>query len=317
MISIVTCNYNLGHLLKKTLLSVLNQNIKDFEIIVVDAASEDNSEQILINFQKEYKKLRYISEPDNGHFDGINKGIKLCNGDIIGILHCSDFYESNIFAKIKSEFENDKDLWILGGGNKIVLNNLAEINNPVKSKYMTINDCINYEFPSIESTFFRKEVFTEISNFSNNDLLKRCHTNIFLNLFLGSIVKKKKIKLVNYNFSYHQSHESIRESTTRNTLDNRAYTEGRSFASKLYSEKYKNYLSDSQYENLNIQGEIYDLAYLLFRRKFKLFLDVEKKISKKINFLNFIKANIKVVIGSLHMYFQYFLEKYKKKTNYF
>lgn len=314
MISIVTCNYNLGHLLKKTLLSVLNQNIEDFEIIVVDAASEDNSEQILINFQKKHEKLRYISEPDNGHFDGINKGIKLCKGDIIGILHCSDFYENNIFAKIKSEFENDKDLWILGGGNKIVLNNLAEINNPVKSKYMSVNDCINYEFPAIESTFFRREVFTEISNFSNNEFLKRCHTNIFLNLFLGSIVKKKKIKLINYNFSYHQSHESIREDTTRNTLDNRAYSEGRKVASKLYSEKFKNYLSNSQYENLSIQGEIYDLTYLLFRRKFKIFFDEEKQISKKVNFFNFIKANVKVVIGSFNMYFQYFLEKYNRKN---
>lgn len=314
MISVVTCNFNLGHFLKKTLLSILNQNIENLEVIVVDANSADNSIKILTDLQKDYKKLKFISEPDEGHFDGINKGLRLCKGDIIGILHCSDFYENNIFAEIESEFENDKDLWILAGSNKSILRNKITINNNVQSKNMNIKDCINFKFPAIESTFFRKEVFTEISNFSNNEYLRRCHTNIFLNLFLGSIIKKKKIKLINKNFSYHQHHENIIDDIARNTINNRSYSEGRSFASKLYSEKYKNNLSNSQYENLSIQGEIYDLSYLLFRRQFKLFFDVEKKILKKVNFLNFVKANVNIVIETYRMYFQYFLEKYNLKN---
>ena len=68
MISIITCNYNLGHLLPKTILSILNQNYKDLESIIIDANSDDNSLEVIENFRQTDSRVKYLSEKDDGHF---------------------------------------------------------------------------------------------------------------------------------------------------------------------------------------------------------------------------------------------------------
>jgi len=123
MISIITCNFNLGHLLNKTIESVLLQNKKEIECIIIDANSKDNSLEIIKKLQRKDDRVKYISEYDEGHFYGINKGLELSKGNIIGILHCSDLYEQNIFKIVNEEFSNDPDLWILGGNNTIQFKN--------------------------------------------------------------------------------------------------------------------------------------------------------------------------------------------------
>ena len=165
MISIITCNFNLGHLLNETIESVLSQNIKEIECIIIDANSKDNSVEIIKKLQRKDDRVKYISEYDEGHFYGINKGLKLSKGNIIGILHCSDLYEQNIFKIVNEEFSNDQDLWILGGNNTMHLRMKKFIFK--RKKYLNVNNIINFDFPVIESTF-RKEVFNEFGNFSTN-----------------------------------------------------------------------------------------------------------------------------------------------------
>ena len=72
MISIITCNFNLGHLLNKTIESVLLQNKKEIECIIIDANSKDNSLEIIKKLQRKDDRVKYISEYDEGHFYGIN-----------------------------------------------------------------------------------------------------------------------------------------------------------------------------------------------------------------------------------------------------
>ena len=74
--------------ISKTLGSVISQLYDNFEIIVIDGASTDST----LNIVNEYKDylMTVISEPDNGLYDAMNKGIKLATGDIIGILNADD-----------------------------------------------------------------------------------------------------------------------------------------------------------------------------------------------------------------------------------
>ena len=125
-LSIITVTYNSGKTLRDTLESVLSQTYTDYEYIIVDGASKDNT----IDIVKEYKPkfeghMRWISEPDKGLYDAINKGIKMATGDIVGIINSDDFYHKNdIFNQIISAFEDNQIEAIYGDVRFVNDNNL-------------------------------------------------------------------------------------------------------------------------------------------------------------------------------------------------
>lgn len=103
-ISIVTTAYNSGKTIEETIQSVLSQEYENYEHIIVDGASKDNTMEIVKRYEEKYKgKLRYISEPDKGIYDAMNKGIKMASGDIIGLLNSDDKYANNKILEIISE----------------------------------------------------------------------------------------------------------------------------------------------------------------------------------------------------------------------
>lgn len=110
-ISIITATYNSSQTLRDTINSVLNQTYKDIEYIIVDAVSKDDT----INIIKEYEplfndKMKWVSEPDNGIYDAMNKGIKMATGDVVGILNSDDFFTSDdVLENIAKEFIDDID----------------------------------------------------------------------------------------------------------------------------------------------------------------------------------------------------------------
>lgn len=95
-ISIVTVTYNSEKTLTDTLESILKQTYTDYEHIIVDGLSNDNTMQIVKEYEAKYQgKLRYISEKDTGLYDAMNKGIKMATGDVIGLLNSDDILASN------------------------------------------------------------------------------------------------------------------------------------------------------------------------------------------------------------------------------
>ena len=95
-ISIVSPSFNQGQYIEEAIQSVLNQGYENFEHIIIDACSTDNTLEIL----KKYSHLKWISEPDEGQSDALNKGFKLATGDIIGWLNVDDIYLSNTFKDV-------------------------------------------------------------------------------------------------------------------------------------------------------------------------------------------------------------------------
>ena len=95
-ISIITATYNSGKTLCDTLDSVLRQTYSDYEHIIIDGASSDDTLAIVREYEARYKgRLSYISEPDKGLYDAMNKGLALAAGNVVGILNSDDFYTSD------------------------------------------------------------------------------------------------------------------------------------------------------------------------------------------------------------------------------
>lgn len=101
--SIITVCYNSISTIQQTIESVLNQTYSDFEYLVIDGGSNDGTVEILEKFNG---KLKYISEKDEGIYDAMNKGLKMANGEIIGMIGSDDFYPSNdVLEKVAEAFE--------------------------------------------------------------------------------------------------------------------------------------------------------------------------------------------------------------------
>lgn len=111
-LSLITVTYNSGATLAYTIKSVLSQTYPDIEYIIVDGASKDNTVAIIKEYEPLFKgRIKWISEPDKGLYDAMNKGIRLATGDIIGILNSDDFFTNqNVLQKVADTFNEDASL---------------------------------------------------------------------------------------------------------------------------------------------------------------------------------------------------------------
>jgi glycosyltransferase involved in cell wall biosynthesis len=107
-VSIITVTFNSEKVLEKTILSVINQDYHDIEYIIIDGNSNDNTKKIIKSYANNVDV--YISEPDYGIYDAINKGIKIAKGNIIGLLHSDDFlYDNNVISRVVNSFDINTD----------------------------------------------------------------------------------------------------------------------------------------------------------------------------------------------------------------
>jgi glycosyltransferase involved in cell wall biosynthesis len=98
-VSIVTVSYNSARTIADCIDSVLSQNHPDIEYIVVDGASSDGTAEMVNRYGERISK--FLSEPDQGIYDAMNKGLTLCTGDVIGILNSDDFYaDDNVISDV-------------------------------------------------------------------------------------------------------------------------------------------------------------------------------------------------------------------------
>lgn len=107
-ISVITATFNSGKTLCDTIESVLRQSYPNIEHIIVDGGSKDDTIEIIKRYEARYEsRLKWISEPDRGIYDAMNKGIAMATGDIIGILNSDDFYTSpDVVARLAEALES-------------------------------------------------------------------------------------------------------------------------------------------------------------------------------------------------------------------
>jgi glycosyltransferase involved in cell wall biosynthesis len=123
-ISIITICYNRSATIAKAIESVLNQDYPNIEYIIIDGNSTDGTKNIIESYSDKISK--YISEPDLGMYDAINKGLNIVTGDVVGLMHSDDvFYDSAVVSKIAAKFEKESQTEGIYG-NGIYVSNDAE-----------------------------------------------------------------------------------------------------------------------------------------------------------------------------------------------
>lgn len=117
-ISIVTPSLNQGRFLEQCLQSVLAQDYPNLELILIDGGSTDQTSEII---QKYNQYLTYwVSEPDKGQSDAINKGFRIASGELVAWLNADDYYLDNCLKNIASAFQQRPDAsFIFGDGIRV------------------------------------------------------------------------------------------------------------------------------------------------------------------------------------------------------
>jgi glycosyltransferase involved in cell wall biosynthesis len=164
MISIVTPTFNQAQFIEEALLSVKEQNYQNVEHIVIDAASTDGTVEILQRFgsQPGWEHLRWISEPDRGQSDGLNKGFQRVTGDIVGWLNSDDRYRPGCFLEVLEAFNLSLHVDVLYG-DYVMIDQAGQplrIRREIKfSRFMLAYLHILY-VPTTTS-FFRRRIFDD------------------------------------------------------------------------------------------------------------------------------------------------------------
>lgn len=110
--SIVTATYNSDKVLERAIRSVLAQNYKNYEYIIVDGKSSDDTVEIIEKYAKENSKIKYISEEDLGIYDALNKGVKMSDGDYLVVMGSDDeFINESILMQVAHDLEDDIDFF--------------------------------------------------------------------------------------------------------------------------------------------------------------------------------------------------------------
>ncbi len=110
LFSIITVSFNSAKTIEKTIQSLLGQSCKDFEYLIVDGNSSDHTVDIVKKYEPLFEgRLKWISEPDTGIYNAMNKGIRMASGDIIGIVNSDDWLDDNTL-QILSDYINLNNL---------------------------------------------------------------------------------------------------------------------------------------------------------------------------------------------------------------
>jgi glycosyltransferase involved in cell wall biosynthesis len=114
MVSVITITYNSKKYLEETMKSVIGQDYAHIEYIIVDGGSTDGTLGIIRKYEGQISK--WVSEPDKGISDAMNKGIRMSSGDIIGLIHSDDRYaDPTVLTRVAEVFEHSPHIKALYG----------------------------------------------------------------------------------------------------------------------------------------------------------------------------------------------------------
>jgi len=209
-ISIVTPSYNQGKFIEETIRSVLLQGYPNLEYIIIDGGSTDQSVEII----KKYEKwlIYWISEPDQGQSNAINKGFAKASGEIFAWLNSDDYYLNMALKQVATEFTKQPVSvgGVVGLGHKINLKKEI-IYTPTASElnYETFLQWLNGGNFMQPSAFFRKQAWEKCGPL-REDLQYPMDVDLFL-----KIAKTYQFKRINESLSHAYTHETAKTTGER------------------------------------------------------------------------------------------------------
>ncbi|MCM1441735.1 MAG: glycosyltransferase [Bacteroidales bacterium] len=239
-ISIITATWNSGKTVRDTIESVLGQSYADIEYLIVDGASKDNTLEIVKEYEPKFDgRLRYVSEPDKGIYDAMNKGIAMATGDVVGILNSDDFYtSSNIVETIVRTFEDaGEDLGAVYG-------DIHYVDDSDLSKCVRYYSSAGFRrskmrmgwMPAHPSFYCRKSVYDKYGTFDTSFRIGADFENLLRLIFVNHI----QIKYIPLDF------------VTMRTGG--ASTSGLASHKQIYRDHMKAYKKNGVYSNFLLEG---------------------------------------------------------------
>lgn len=189
-ISIITPCFNSEKTIEDTIKSVLSQDYDNYEYVIIDGKSKDNTLKIIEKYKNKFKgKLKIISEKDKSLFDAMNKGIRNATGDIIGIINSDDILAHNsVFKKVVSEMKK---------GASIVYSDLLFYNSDftkVERVFKTGKGNIKKGWhPPHPTLYLKKEIYDEVGLF-NLDYRISADLDLMIRIFKDQKYKSAYIK---------------------------------------------------------------------------------------------------------------------------
>lgn len=164
-ISVLTPSFNSGRYLKKAIESVTAQTYTNWEHIVIDANSTDNSVDIL----KKYEHLTWVSEPDKGQSDAMNKAFEKCTGHLIVYLNADDYFYPDAFQIVVDTFNMNPSIAVVVGNLHTDRNGVLIPNTDATISWKDLS-IIKGRFPlNPVSYFYRRQVQEKIGKFPLNE----------------------------------------------------------------------------------------------------------------------------------------------------
>lgn len=164
-VSIITAVFNNKTYIEECIKSVLNQTYQNIEYIIIDGGSTDGTLEIIKKYKNKISKL--ISEPDEGIYDALNKGIRIATGDVIGFLHTGDFYTyDGVIKTVVSQMINNNVDSCYGDLLYVDKNKPGKIIRYWKSNPYREGLFQNGWMPPHPTFFVKKEVYEKYGSFN-------------------------------------------------------------------------------------------------------------------------------------------------------
>ena len=189
-ISIITASYNSAATLRDTMESVLRQGYTDYEYIVVDGASKDGTVNLIREYEPRFEgRMRWVSEPDRGIYDAMNKGIAMATGDVVGLLNSDDFYTSDdILETIACEFTSpDAPDAIYGDVHYVDEMDVTKIVRYYSSRKFTRERMRMGYMPAHPSFYVRRECYERYGAFDTSYRVAADFENLLRLLYVNHI----------------------------------------------------------------------------------------------------------------------------------
>lgn len=168
-ISIVTPVYNQSEFIERTILSVINQGYPNLEYIIIDGDSKDGTVDVIKKYDGQIAK--WISEPDSGMYDAINKGFSYATGDIMGWINADDILLPSCLVRLGKLFSELADVQWVQGLNTII-NEKDEVIERREPRMLSFMHFLKGDFKWVqqESTFWTKSLWDKAGGYVSTEL---------------------------------------------------------------------------------------------------------------------------------------------------
>lgn len=208
-ISVITICYNSRALIERTIASVLGQSHPDLEYVIVDGGSTDGTVDIVRDHAERDPRIRWVSEPDHGISDAMNKGVGLATGEIVAHLHSDEYYlNAGVLAEVASIFEaHPGRVWLTGGFHFV--DSAGRFLREIKVRRYSYHRLIHSNIILHSATFISRDAFLAVGGF---DLSLRYCMDYHLWLRLGALCDPLTVNRTFTCFCVHGGSRSTVES---------------------------------------------------------------------------------------------------------